>query len=366
MQKMLSLLLVIVMVVSMGVGCAPKTAEEIKSAAEPTKSDSSETEASEEAVDLPVIRVAVMPYYLSAPIGYMIDNKLDEAAGFKIEPVMFASGGPINEALPSDEFDISPTGGAWLFGVANYGAYAVGSHIAATGGNSLWVRKDSDIAKVIGHNPDYPEILGDPASLQGVKILQTSGTTGQLMTEKWLGALGVKTSEVEPIHMDFAQVYQAFKTGEGDVAALVQPYSSQTQDDWVMVADLYQLKTPLYETIIMPKEKYEDPEMFELGAKFLRALYGTYDILEADYDEKIAAVSKWYADNGNETEIEVVKAECEAKPLITSDEARQLEIGAYELDMARFFVSVGKLEESKLKGMADKMGQAILDAAFDE
>lgn len=365
MKKLLCLVMSIIMLSSLVAGCAPKTADEIKEAKE-TTSSAKDVEEKEEEVDLPVIRVAVMPYYLSAPIGYMIDNKLDEAAGFKIEPVMFASGGPINEALPSDEFDISPTGGAWLFGVANYGAYAVGSHIAATGGNSLWVRKDSDIAKVMGFNPDFPDILGDPESLQGVKILQTSGTTGQLMTEKWLEALGVPTSDVEPIHMDFAQVYQAFKTGEGDVAALVQPYSSQTQDDWVKVADLYQLKTPLYETIIMPKEKYEDPEMFALGAKFLRAMYETYDILEADYDEKISAVSKWYKDNGNETEEDIVKAECEAKPLVTTDIARDLVIGAYELDMAQFFVSVGKLEPEKLEGMAEKMGQDILDAAFAE
>lgn len=362
MRRFLALVLSIIMVVSIA-GCAPKAADEMGKT-ETAKAGKADTKEDDGSADLPVIRVAVMPYYLSAPIGYMIDNKLDEAAGFKIEPVMFASGGPINEALPADEFDISPTGGAWLFGVANYGAYAVGSHISATGGNSIWVRKDSEIAKVMGHNPDYPDVLGDPASLQGAKVLQTSGTTGQLMIEKWLKALDIPTSDVETVHMDFAQVYQAFKTGEGDVAALVQPYSTQTMDDWVMAADLFQLKTPLYETIIMPKEKYEDPEMFALGAKFLRALYETYDILEADYDEKVAAVSKWYADNGNETEEEIVRAECEAKPLITSEEARQLEIGVYELDMARFFVSVGKLEEDKLAGMADKMGQEILDAAF--
>ncbi len=166
--------------------------------------------------------------------------------------------------------------------------------------------------------------------------------------------------------MDFAQVYQAFKAGEGDVAALVQPYSSQTEDDWIMAADLFQLNTPLYETIIMPSEKYEDPEMFALAATFLRTMYETYDILEADYAVKEAAVSKWYADNGNDTAAEIVKEECAAKPLVTSDIAKELEIGAYEMDMARFFVSVGKLEESKLKGMEEKMGQALLDAAFAE
>ncbi len=358
MKKMLAIVLALMMSVSTLVGCASPEVEKVTEKAQ-AKDDGT-------TVELPVIRVAVMPYYLSAPIGYMMDNKIDEANGFKIEAVMFASGGPINEALPADEFDISPTGGAWLFGVANYGAYAVGSHIAATGGNSIWVRKDSDIAKAIGAQEGYPDMLGDYESVKGAKVLQTSGTTGQLMSEKWLQALGVPTSEVEMIHMDFAQVYQAFKAGEGDVAALVQPYSSQTEDDWIMAADLFQLNTPLYETIIMPSEKYEDPEMFALAATFLRTMYETYDILEADYAVKEAAVSKWYADNGNDTAAEIVKEECAAKPLVTSDIAKELEIGAYEMDMARFFVSVGKLEESKLKGMEEKMGQALLDAAFAE
>ncbi len=363
MKKLLVMVLALMMVLSIFAGCAAPAAD-AKAEKTPAKAEEKADEVAEESAQLPVIRVAVMPYYLSAPIGYMMDNKIDEANGFKIEAVMFVSGGPINEALPADEFDISPTGGAWLFGVANYGAYAVGSHIAATGGNSIWVRKDSDIAKVIGAQAGYPDMLGDPASVKGSQILQTSGTTGQLMIEKWLQAVGVPTSDVEMVHMDFAQVYQGFKSGEGDVAALVQPYSSQTEEDWVMAADLFQLNTPLYETIIMPKEKYEDPEMFDLAAKFLNTMYATYDILEADYDVKVAAVSKWYKDNGNDTEEDIVRAECEAKPLVTSDIAKELEIGAYEMDMARFFVSVGKLEESKLAGMEDKMGQALLDAAF--
>ncbi len=61
-RMLLAVLVVVSMMVVMFTGCSKEEAEG----------------------GLSVIRVAVQPYYISAQIGYIIDNGLDEANGFKL------------------------------------------------------------------------------------------------------------------------------------------------------------------------------------------------------------------------------------------------------------------------------------------
>ena len=109
------------------------------------------------------------------------------------------------------------TGGAFVFGVANYDAKVVGSHIDGTGGNELYVRPDSPIAQVKGYNPTYPDVLGSPETVKGAKIIMATGTTSQLCAVKWLEAVGVQEEDVELVNMEYAAGYQAFLAGQADV-----------------------------------------------------------------------------------------------------------------------------------------------------
>lgn len=299
--------------------------------------------------NLPVLRVAVMPFYLSSEVGYMIDNGLDVQNGFKIQTVMFSSGAPINEALSTDSFDIAPTGGAYLFGVAKFNAKLIGSHVNGTGGNEIWVKKNSDIAKVKGANSSYPDVLGDAASVKGKKILQTTGTTGQYVAVKWLNAIGADEKDTNMVNMDFAQVFNAFKSDQGQAAALVSPYCFQTDDTMVKAADLNQLGIKLYEEIIVPDRVYQDSSKTELICKFLKTLYSVGDKFESDPDTKFKAVYKWYQDNGSTATEDDVKAECKLKPFITTEEAKKLTIGEAEIPYAEFMVSQDKLDTSALE-----------------
>lgn len=324
-------------------GTAKETAEQ-----KDTSGSGDETkEVSEE--DLPVIRVAVQPYFLSSEIGYMIDNGIDVKNGFKIKPVLFSSGAPINEALSTDSFDIAPTGGAYLFGVANFNAKLIGSHVDGTGGNEVWIKKDSDMAKVMGANSEYPEILGSAETVKGKTILQTTGTTAQYAVVKWLDAIGAKTDDVKMVHMEFAQVFNAFKSNQGDAAALVSPYCFQTDDTMVKAADLKQLGIQLYEEIIIPDRVYQDDSMKPLISKFLKALYSVGDEFEADSQKKFDAVYKWYQDNGSTASQDDVQRECLLKKFVTTEQAKTMTLGEAETAYAEFMVSQDKLDEKGLE-----------------
>lgn len=170
-SNLVALLLVVCLTMLLFGGCAPK--------------DSVDGD-----TELPVLRVAVMPFYISSPIGYMVDNGLDVANGFKVEQIMFPSGAPMNEAVASDSYDIATNGGAFIFGVANFNTKVIASHISGTGGNEIWIEKGSAIAAKTGVNPAFPTVVGDPEALKGAVIAQATGTTSQLAIIKWLEALG--------------------------------------------------------------------------------------------------------------------------------------------------------------------------------
>ncbi|GAA0793546.1 hypothetical protein GCM10008910_08830 [Faecalicatena orotica] len=328
------------------------------------KTEASDAKEDTDSGELPVIRVAVMPFYISSQIGYIIDNKLDEANGFKIEPVMFPTGAPMNEAIASDSYDVATIGGAFVFGVANFDAHVIASHINGTGGNEIWAYKDSALAGVKGTNPDYPDVLGSPDTVKGVKIVQTTGTTGQLAVTKWLEAIGVPETDVQMVHMEFAQCYQAFKGGQADVAALTSPYCFQTDDTMVKVADLDQLGLQLYEEITLTDKAYNNEEIKAVIPAFLKTLYEVNDELEANPDKKFEAVKKWYNDNGGSATDEDIQAECDLKPFVTTEDAKALKLGDYEAAYAEFMVSQDKLDGDKVETVKNNTTSEFLDEAL--
>ena len=108
--------------------------------------------------DLPVLRVAMMPFVTSLPAQYIKVNKLDEKNGFKMETTMYATGAPMNEALAADLWDVGAMGAAAVTGVANYDMAIIGEVLESQDGLGVFVKPDSKIATVKGYNPSYPNV----------------------------------------------------------------------------------------------------------------------------------------------------------------------------------------------------------------
>ena len=89
------------------------------------------------------------------------------------------------------------------------------------------------------------------------------------------------------------------------------------------------------------------------------------DALEADPDKKVEYTMKWYADNANEVTEESAKAECDLKPLITSEKAREIEMGVYEKNYAEFMVMIDKLDSSQVQTVVDNVKPELMKAALE-
>jgi len=341
MKKLVSILIVVMLLLTVFSGCEKQEVSEGNEAVAATTSEDGETE-------LTSVRCGVLSLYLSSMVNYIIENKMDEAVGIKLELSVFSNGAGINEALGAGSIDVATTGSAMIFSAANYGAKIIGNHVIGTAGNAIYVRSDSEILSVKGYNSEFPEVYGSPDTVRGLSIIINAGTTSQMTAIKWLSALGLTSEDVELITMDFSTGAQAFAAGEGDVLVVVPPYDMQAEaEGFTCVASLETLNSFLYEGLIVSDEYYEsNPEIIQ---KFVDLIYAANDILQADMDLKTENLIEWYTKNGIETTEEDARAECETKPFITTEDLKTLDFGVNEENLAEFYAGIESLTADQVE-----------------
>ena len=328
-------------------GCALSVCLLAGCGASGTATTSSENDGKAAESELPVLKAAVMPFLNSVPVNYIVDNGLDEKYGFKLETVQFVSGGSMNEAIASNAWDVAVMSTASVYALATYQAYLIADFADSAGGTGIYVRPDSEIASVKGYNPTYPEVMGDPDTVRGKQIIYQNGHVSHMTALKWLEKIGVNPDEVEVVNMEQASAYQAFLAGEGDAAALAPSVSYAGEEQgWVCVADLNNLDGPQNESVIATPKAYD--EKHDLLVAFVKALFEANEALCKDQDLEVQLLSDWYKKNGSDIDEETVRKEVEMRPLLTAEEAKNMELGASTKANAEFFVEIGTLEADKL------------------
>lgn len=368
-----SVMILILSLAIFGVSCKTETAATITAVTETTKAAESTTTAAETTApettvnekDLPVLKVAVMPYLIGSLPKYISDKGWDVENGFKIESIVFSSGAPMNEALGANLFDIGFMGSAAPFGVATYDAKIVADFELATGGLEIFVRPDSPIAKVKGVNPDYPELLGNPETVKGKTALVPIGTGIHMLIIDWIQKIGLKPDDIKVIGMEFPQAYQAFLTGEGDIVALAPPFSFQAKEDngWVAVCSFDAVGATNCDTLMVNKNSYEPKK--ELLIKFVKLVFRANDELMSDPAARVKLGMDWYKENGQQLTEKQVTDEAKLRPLITSEEAKNFPHGAWVKGLGTFFVSIGKIEKDKLPLFDTNITDEIIKAALN-
>ena len=364
MKRLLSLLLAGAMCLSLA-ACGSTGSSTPESAPAETGEVAEESAAGTDAntEDLPVIKVAVMPFLNSLPIVYMQENGLDVANGFKMETVYFANGGTMNEALAADEWEIGTLSAAAVNSLAIYGAYCVADVAHSEGGLYTLCPADSPIAQVKGSNPSYPDVYGDADTVSGITIATNTGTISHLNVIKWLEALGMSTDDVNIVNMDFPSAYQALLTGNCDVAALNPPTSFQAESEgYVITSSLSSLDVPQFDSIIVSNKAYT--ERRDVLVNYVKAFFQATDALQADPDMAAQMLLDWYTSNGSETTLEACATEIETRPYVTSQEAPTITIGESVEVTGEFWVEQELLEESRFPEIATHIDDSIVKEAL--
>ena len=368
-KRILALLLVLGMVMALA-ACGNTSQPSGGGTTEsPSQSAGTGTDESSGDEDLPVLRVSLHPAYISTPVAYAIFNDMSKDYGFELEPVVYASGAPQNEALGSGLWDVGVIGGAFVTSVNTYGAYVIGDFIDGRDGNAIFVRADSDIAKATGSNPTYPDILGSAETVKGKTLITNLGTTGHVQVQKWLEAIGLTEDDIEIVQMDYPSGYQAFISGEGDILATIGPYSTRAlieyADDWAVAGGFISLDLLQYENVVCSADAMENKR--DLLVAFLRMVMDANDILANDFELLVSTYSQWMSENGQSVDEAEARMECTQKPVMTSEQIEELvngDFGEYEKMIWEMNIESGNISADSISKLDTNVTSELMKEAL--
>ena len=236
---------------------AAAAAAEETAAEESAGEEAAETEAAEEGGAAEVsgeeLVIGTMANSLGLPVRQADLAGYFEDAGLNVSIEIFATGAPINEAMASGDLDVAVSGMASVYALAT-GMYTyVGDGVITTGGESIYARADSDIAKAAKSDRG---VIGSAETVKDASILGPLATTAHYQAIKYAESFGLTADDFSMVSMDYAQAYQAFITGEGDLIATKMPYTNQLAEaGYVCVCDMDMvLDSPIVDTIFVQND----------------------------------------------------------------------------------------------------------------
>lgn len=353
MKRIISLFLIVAMVSALLVGCSNAGKE----------STGPETPNTAGGGNLPVLRTGSFPYRVSIGLWYIMQNGLDVENGFKIETVEVTNGSAINEAFGAGLLDIATIGtAAAVNSAAVYDCQILAEISEGAGDLNLFVRADSDIAKATNNNPNYPKLLGSAESLKGKSIIFPVGSLAQIGVAQYLDAFGLTLDDIEIVNMQYGQAYQAFKAGEGDVVAVFAPANyTALNEGYVKAGSLYDMEYEVKNVVIASQKSLDDAAKKEQIKTFLKILFEVNDKIAADDELQKNLLVEYYKEKGSEVDPEMLNYEINESYIMTSEDAKQANVGNSVVVTAERYVEMGILEADKIDVIKGNIDTSIID-----
>lgn len=294
-----------------------------------------------------VLRVGTMPVTLGVPVQYAYDQGYFQDAGLDVEIVLFATGAPVNEAMAAGEIDVAVSGMASVYALAT-GMYTyIGDGSITLDGEAIYARPDSDIVRSEG---SIPGTKGSAESVKGRSILGPLATTAHFMAIKYVESLGLTADDFTMMSMEYAQAYQAFIMGDGDLLATKPPYTSQLEEaGYVQVCSIADamgsaMVNANYAQNSVYQERREDLKVF------LDCYYRACEELNNDPETRKEFSMKWYEENGITFSDADMEDEMETKIYHTFEtlDTEEYPFGLTMESIGEFFTEQGMIEEENL------------------
>ncbi len=359
-MKKLFLMLTLVAIMTVGCSGNPNDTKNLKSDSTTATSTDDSTSAKTPTSSGKKLIIGTMANALGLPVhqadiaGYFKD------AGLNVQIEIFATGAPINEAMAAGDLDMAVSGMASVYGLAT-GMYTyVGDGCITTAGQSIYARADSEIAKAGNNNG----IIGSAETLKGSSILGPLSTTAHYQAIKYIESVGLTSSDFNMVSMEYAQAYQAFITGEGDMIATKPPYSSQldSNSDYVKVCDFNLISdSPIVDTIFTQNSVMEErPEDVEL---FLECYYKACEDLVKDINYRKDTAMRWYVEEGITYTDADMDSEIEQQTYHTFDTllTDSYPFGKFMVDIGDFFVNQGMIESEDYPNIQASLNSLIIE-----
>ncbi|MGI6578905.1 MAG: hypothetical protein ACOX3H_01460 [Saccharofermentanales bacterium] len=401
MKKLLALLIAIIMVMGL-VACGgdkkedtakedSKKAEDVKEEAADDKKEEAADDKKEEAADdkkeeaaddkkeeavdeadLPVLRLGVFDSRSSFVNWYIMENGLDVANGFKIEPTVSTAGGSfLNEAIGAGKIDATQIAAAQaVFSASVYDCINVVEFSEASGSSAIFARPDSDEAQIIGDNPDFPEVRGSAETIKGKTFMYPTGSMSQLTVAKYLEVFGLTLDDIDSINTQYGPGYQALQAGEGDTVTLFSPLTLFAESDgYVALASMDQLGQSVRDCLMVTPEAYNNPEKMDTIKKWITVLFECNEKFQEDKEWQREELEKFHAFYGNDiSDPAMLDTEINKHYLLTVDEAMASldDLGKSALAVGTYYYEIGIVEEDALEKIENNVDKSIMQELYGD
>lgn len=242
------------------------------------------------------LNVGILVSTVGIPALYAQSQGWFEDAGLDVNLIIFATGAPVNEAIAAEELDIACSGFASVYSLANANCSWL-LDINTTGGMGVYARSDSPVVAAGNTVPEYPNMLGSAETVSGLQILGPVGTAVQFMVERYAERLGLSSQDVIMTNMEYAPAYQAFTSGEGDLAAMNPPTSYTMEDEgYIQVASFEDSTGVSMFDGCFARNEVVNSRTADVKA-FVEVLIKAMDALQ-DYDTRFAFSMEKFTENG--------------------------------------------------------------------
>lgn len=231
----------------------------------------------------------------------------------------------------------------------------------------IYVREDNPILEVKGEIEGKPEMYGTADSIKGTTFLGPIGTSAQFNVMRYIQHYGLSDADIEQIHMDHGQAYQAFLAGEGDALATSPPFSYDAEDEGFIMAASFEdaTESPLFDGLLARKDySAENPDSVRA---FVKAYYRACEDLMADPDMRKEYSMDWFTKNGREYNEETMLKEMEDRDYVTQAmmESEDYSYGLGMLAIADFYTFDGKVEEADLPNVPESFNTSYIEDIMD-
>lgn len=361
MKKLIAFILAAAMMLALCACGSSSSAQQDSQASGSTQTDTS----AETAAEPVTIRVSGLNQQLSLPLYYIHEQGWDVENGFNLEITVFAQGSGINEALGSGLVDVFTIGAAGISSCSVYDAVYLYSHENSSAGQEFMVRADSDIAQVKGELADYPEVYGNAETLKGKEFLLPMGTAAQILADVYLQLFGLTEDDVTLINMNDDATYQAFVSGEADVAKATYPITDNYDSSkYIAACGMDTLNVPYYDNILCSREFYEDASKHDVLVSLVVKLIRTADAFQ-DEDLLLSSMLDYYEFCGVTVDADAIGHQVLERPFFTSDELSTVDTSASFKLLADFYKQVGNITEDDYNKVTANMDDTILTEALE-
>lgn len=304
--------------------------------------------------------IGTMANALGLPVQRAIEAGYFEESGLEIEMLLFASGAPINEAMAADELDVAVSGLASVYALSTGRYTYIGDGCITVGGQTMFARPGTVVAETAGV---IDGTFGEKDALVGKSVLGPLATTAHYQAIKYMESFGLTTEDFDMVSMDYAQAYQAFITGEGDLIATIPPYNTQLEaEGYVQVCDVsLVMGSPIIDTVYAQNEVVE--ERRDDVKKFLDAYYRACTDLKNDDELRAEVALRWYSAEGRTYSEADMASEIAQQTYHTFDTllSDEYQFGLTMSSIGEFFTGQEMIEQESLPNVEASFDTTLLE-----